>query len=104
MIRGLLQGLKPSKQLLLYSLQRFCPKVGDYWKPTFRWSFMEDNKLAISTKWEDRFPRPVLNSWKDVSLGLVKRSPKVEVEFYRKPLIWDSHFTDHKGHMLGRRT
>ena len=65
---------------------------------------MEDNKLAISTKWEDRFPRPVLNSWKDVSLGLVKRSPKVEVEFYRKPLIWDSHFTDHKGHMLGRRT
>ena len=53
---------------------------------------------------EDIFPRSVHNSWKDVSLDLVKRLPKIEVEFYRQPLVWNSYFTDHRGHMLGRHT
>ena len=40
-------------------------------------------------KWEEKFAQFVLNSWKDVSLNLVKRSPKAEVEFYGQYLIWE---------------
>mgnify|MGYP007105606692 CR=1 FL=1 len=59
---------------------------------------MEDNKLAISTKLEDIFAQFVLNSWKDKSLHLVKRSQKTEAEIYRQPVIWNSFFTSHWGH------
>ena len=54
-IRGLLPGSEPWKQLLLYRLQKVCPKTSGDWNPSFRWSFMKDNKLVISTKWEDKF-------------------------------------------------
>ena len=54
-IWGLLLGLEPWKQQLLYELQKFCPKTSGDWRPTFRWSFMEHNMLAISTNWEDKF-------------------------------------------------
>ena len=54
-IRGLLPISGPWKQLLLYELQKFYPKFGGDWRPSFQWSFIEHNKLAISTKWEDRF-------------------------------------------------
>ena len=50
---------------------------------------MED-KLTISTKWEDRFVLSVITSWEDVSLNLVKRSPKTKAEICRQPLIWKS--------------
>ena len=51
--------------------------------------FMEHNKLAIATQWENIFARSVLNAWKDVFLDLVQRLPKTESEFCRQPLIWN---------------
>ena len=86
-IRGLLPGSEPWKQLLFYELQRFCPKTGGDWTPSARWAFMEHNKLAIATSWEDRFARCVLKAWKDISRDLVKTLPQTESEFCRQPLI-----------------
>ena len=103
-IRGLLPISGPWEQLLLYELQKFYPKFGGDWRPSFQWSFMEHNKLAISTKWEDIFARSALNSWKDVFVNLVKRSPTIEIELCRQRLIWNSIFTNHRGNMLGRHT
>ena len=103
-IRGLLPGSEPWKQLLFYELQRFCPKTGGDWTPSARWAFMEHNKLAIATSWEDRFARCVLKAWKDISRDLVKTLPKTESEFCRQPLIWNSWLTDLRGQMLGKRT
>ena len=47
-IRGLLPGSESWKQLLFYELQRFCPKTGGDWRPTFRWLFREHNELVIA--------------------------------------------------------
>ena len=44
------------------------PKTSGDWRPTFQWSFMEHNKVTISTKWEETLSWSALNSWKDVSL------------------------------------
>ena len=67
----------------------FVPKLVESGSP-FLDNKMEDNKLAISIEWEDKFARSVLNSWKGVSLGLAKKSSKTKVEFGRQPLIWNS--------------
>ena len=88
--------------MLFYESETFCPKIGGDWRPSFRWAFMEHNKLAIATNWEDRFARSVLNAWKDVSLDLVKTLPKTESEICRQPLIWNSWLTDQRGQILGR--
>ena len=81
-----------------------CLKIGGCWKPNIQWSFLEDKDIAISLKWEDIFARSVINAWKNVSLDLVKILRKLESEFYRQPLIWNSWLTDQRGQMMGRRT
>ena len=60
--------------------------------------------MAIATNWEDKIAWSVLNALEDVSLDLVKRLPKTESKFCRKPLIWNSWLTDQRGQMLGMRT
>ena len=52
--------IKTMETILLYELQTFCRKIGGNWRPNFRWSFMEENKLTIATKWENRIARYVL--------------------------------------------
>ena len=52
--------------VVIYELQKFCPKTGGDWRPSFRWSLMEHNKITISTKWDERFAQSILNSSKDV--------------------------------------
>ena len=74
-------------ETIVIRIVKVCPKTSGDWRPSFLWSFMEHKKLVVSTKWEDKFAKSVLNSWKDVPLDLVKRLPKIEVEFYRQPLI-----------------
>ena len=50
MIKGLLLGLEPWEQMLMYKFQRFCPTMDGDWKPNIRWNIVEYIKIAISTK------------------------------------------------------
>ena len=79
-VQGLLLGTEPWKQLFLYELENFCPKISGDWNPNFNgalwkttsWLSQQNGKTIYSI---------VLNSWKYASLDLdTKRSPKTEAD------------------------
>ena len=62
------------------------PQLLNNWiKEDREWIHYNSQRL-FPQKWEGIFAQFVLNSWKDVSLDLVKISLKTEAKFYRKPL------------------
>ena len=54
-VRGLLPGAEPWKELLMHRLSRCTPVAGGPWQTEIRWIFTEMRRVGYSRRTEDRF-------------------------------------------------
>ena len=103
-IRGLLPGHAPWKQLLMQRLYSCAPPMGGLWADSIRWIFIPDKKHVMSRNWEDKFFNGLLRAWEHVHKGLEHGVPTCEAEYLRQNLVWNPNMRLPSGHMLGSRT
>ena len=99
-VRCLLPGAEPWKELLLHRLGRCTPKMGGPWQPEVRWLFAEMRREGLSRRTEDRFACSLLRTWEMLRPQL---EPGSTEEFLRQPLVWNPLVCTLRGHMVGSR-
>ena len=102
-VRGLLPGSEPWKELLHQRIQARAPPAGGTWAPEIRWIFTEMRRTGLSRGWEDRFALSILRAWELLRPGLSQRPPSCDEERARQPLIWSPSVRTEHGHLLGTR-
>ena len=102
-VRGLLPGNAPWKQLLKQRLYRCAPPMGGLWSDSIRWIFIPDKRYVMTRHWEDKFFNGILRAWEHVHQGLGYDAPTCEEEYLRQHLVWNPNMRLPSGHMLGSR-
>ena len=102
-VRGLLPGVEPWKDLLLQRIQHYSPATGGPWQPELRWIFTEMRRVGLSRKPEDRFASCLLRTWEQLRPALVQQQPTCTEECLRQPLVWNPLLRSDRGHMVGSR-
>ena len=102
-VRGLMPGEEPWKELLLYRIQRCTPTTGGPWQPETRWIFTEMRRVGITRRCEDRFACCILRTWEMLRPALVQVPPCCSEERLRQPLVWNPQIRTDRGHMVGTR-
>ena len=87
MVRGMLPGGEPWKELLLTRLGACRPRAGGPWQDEVRWIFTEMRHSGFSRRMEDRFACSLLRTWELFRPALVQRAPICPEEVLRQPLV-----------------
>ena len=102
-VRGLLPGAEPWKELLVQRLGSCTPDAGGPWQIGIRWIFTEMHRVGFSRRTEDRFARSLLKTWEQLRHALIQTSPSCVEEIQRQPLVWNPQVRSARGHMVGSR-
>ena len=102
-VRGLLLGGEPWKELLMQRIHGRVPAYGGPWRPGVRWIFSELCKVGLSRRFEDRFASSLLRAWEQLRLALFQTPPASLEEQARQHLIWSPQVVTQQGYMLGER-
>ena len=102
-VRSLLPGSKPWKELLLQRIHSIAPPCGGQWALDVRWIFVEMRHSGLCRGWVDRVATSILRSWERLRPGLRCRPPESVEDRLRQPLIWSLHVRSVQGQMLGSR-
>ena len=100
-VRGLLPGSEPWKELLLHKLRHCAPRTGGPWQPEIRWLFAEMRRVGYSRHFEHRFACSLLRTWELLWPALVQIEPSSAEEILRQPLVWSPLVRTIQGHMVG---
>ena len=94
-VRSLLPGLEPWKELLLQRMHASAPPI--------RWVFVEMRRSGLGRGWADRFAVGILRAWERLRPGLGQLPPVGAEERLRQPLVWSPLVCFAQGQMLGSR-
>ncbi|MCO5560007.1 hypothetical protein L7F22_013612 [Adiantum nelumboides] len=91
-VRGLFPGNEPWKMLLHLGLATVTPtygvRDGHIWTHRMRFLFFD---APVRRDGVSPFMRSLLQIWKSMRKGLIRRSPRCKEEIERQPLIWNSY-------------
>ena len=102
-VRGLLPGSEPWKELLLHRLRQCTPRTGGPWQPEIRWLFAEMRRVGLTRRSEDRFACSLLRTWELLRPALEQVPPSSTEEILRQPLVWNPLVRTVRGHLVGSR-
>ena len=74
-VRGLLPGGEPWKELLFFRLGTCRPTSRGPWQSELRWIFTEMRHTGFSRPMEDRFACSILRTWELLRSALEQRAP-----------------------------
>ena len=83
-VRSLLPGSEPWKELLLHRLGRCTPRMGGPWQPEVRWLFVEMRRTGFSRRTEDQFACSLLRTWEMLRPALAQSDPDSTEGFLRQ--------------------
>ena len=83
-VRSLLPGSEPWKELLLQRIHASAPPSGGQWTLDIRWIFIEMRRSGLGRGWADRFAVGILCAWERLRPGLGRLLPASAEERLRR--------------------
>ena len=86
-VRGLLPGAKPWKELLIQRLGSCTPVIREPWQAKIKQIFIKMHREGFSRKTEDRLARSLLRTWEQLCPALIQTSPSCIEKIEQQPLV-----------------